>query len=189
MTVVAVSVPCSVPVPVPRAAVTTVPLSVERKLPKASAICTAGCWAKATPAVAVAEGCVCIASLLAAPGLITTLSEVTSTTPPLAKSRVMVVATLCERLVNVTRPPDAVRFVVPCNVPLPALRVAVTTVLLSLLRKLSNSSSTRRTGCWAKSTPAVAVAEGCVCIAKWSAAAALTAMVLEVALVRLSLVN
>ena len=78
----------------------------------------------------------------------------------------MYVATLCERLVNVTRPLIAVRLVVPCNVPLPVPRAAVTTVLsdtpLAVLRKVPNWSSTLRTGCWAKATPAIAVEEGCV---------------------------
>ena len=61
----------------------------------------------------------------------------------------------------------AVRFVVPCRLPLPALRAAVTTVELSalplaVLRTLPNWSWTWMSGCWAKTTPAVAVAEGCV---------------------------
>src|SRR5258706_12405394 len=72
----------------------------------------------------------------------------------------MFVATLYARSPNVTRPPEAVTLVVPCNVPLPALRVAGTMVLLSLLRKLPNWSSIRRAGCCAKATPAFAVPEG-----------------------------
>ena len=54
---------------------------------------------------------------------------------PLVKLIVMFVATLCERLVKVTRPLTAVRLVLPCKVPLPALRAAVTTVLLSAVSK------------------------------------------------------
>ena len=51
---------------------------------------------------------------------------------------VMLVATLCERLAKLATPLTAVTVSVPCNVPLPALRLAVTTVLLSLLIKLPN---------------------------------------------------
>ena len=55
------------------------------------------------------------------------------------------VATFCERFVKVTTPFRAVRLVVPCSVPLPALRVAVTPVELSALpltalRRLPNWS-------------------------------------------------
>ncbi len=55
----------------------------------------------------------------------------------------------------------ALKLVVPCKAPLPAFRLAVTVVPLSLLRKLPNWSSIRTFGCWAKAAPAVAVAEGC----------------------------
>src|SRR5439155_1462867 len=44
-------------------------------------------------------------------------------------------------------------------------------------------------GCWANTTPAVALAEGWVWMVRWSAVAALTATVLEVALVRPLLVK
>src|SRR5438552_18824609 len=94
---------------------------------------------------------------------------------------VMLVATMCERLVNVRMPPLAVRLVVPCNVPLPPLRLAVTTVELSLLRRLPYWSSIRTCGCWAKTTPAVAVLEGWVRIVSLLAAAALTTTLEEVA--------
>src|ERR1051326_6503981 len=65
--------------------------------------------------------------------------------------------------------------VLPCNVPLPALRAAVTTVLLSevplaAFRTLPNWSATWSTGCWPNGTPAVAVADGCVRIARLFAA-------------------
>src|SRR6266542_2265237 len=81
---------------------------------------------------------------------------------PLVKAMVMLFATTWERSVNVASPPATVRLVVPCNVPTPPARAAVTTVLLSELRRLPYGSSTRRTGCWAKATPAVAVNDGCV---------------------------
>ena len=81
---------------------------------------------------------------------------------PLANWIVMLVATLCERLVNVTTPPTAVTVVEPWSTPEPAARVAVTTVLLSLARRLPNWSSIRTCGCCAKATPASAVLEGCV---------------------------
>ena len=88
--------------------------------------------------------------------------EVAVARPLLAKSIVIVPATRCERLVNATTPFAAVRLVVPCNTPLPALRRAVTTVVLSLERGLPNWSCISSTGCWANGTPAVAVGEGWV---------------------------
>src|SRR5438046_616853 len=119
-----------------------------------------GWVAKGTPAVAVEEGCVWIVNWLAAAGLTATLPEVAPARVALAQSIVMVVATVCERLVKVTSPLAAVRLVVPCNTPVPALREAVTTVLMSLLHRLPKASSIRTTGCVAKAAPAVAVAEG-----------------------------
>src|SRR5205823_7648646 len=82
--------------------------------------------------------------------------------------------TLCDRLVNVTTPLFAARLVVPCNVPLPALRLTVTTVVLSVLRRLPYWSSIRTNGCCEKTTPAMAVLEGCVAIVNRLAGAALT---------------
>ena len=64
--------------------------------------------------------------------------EVAPVKPVAVQLTVIVVATLCDRLVKVTMPATAVRPVVPCNVPLPAPRVALTTVVLSLLRRLPN---------------------------------------------------
>ena len=95
-------------------------------------------------------------------GLTTTLADVAPVRPALLKSIVMVVATLCDRLVKASTPLTDVRVVAPCKAPLPAFRLAVTTVPLSLLRKLPNWSSIRIFGCWAKAAPAVPVAEGCV---------------------------
>jgi len=68
----------------------------------------------------------------------------------------------------------AATFVLPCSVPLPALRVAVTTVLLSALRKFPYESSIRSVGCCAKAIPAVAVLEGCARMVNLLAAAGLT---------------
>ena len=78
----------------------------------------------------------------------------------------MLVATVWERLVKLAKPLRAVAVTVPCKVPAPLARVAVTTVLLSELIKLPKASSIRTTGCWAKTTPAVALAEGCVWIVR-----------------------
>ena len=86
-------------------------------------------------------------------------------------------------------PPLAVAVVVPCSVPVPTPRAAVTIVLLSLLRRLPNASSIRTTGCCAKATPAVAVLEGCVWIVKRPAAAALTTTFEEVAPVKPALLK
>src|SRR6266853_5261100 len=110
-------------------------------------------------------------SRLAAAGLTTTLPEVAPVKVPLAKLSVIVSATLYDRLVKVIRPLTAVRLVVPCKAALPPARLAVTTVLLSLVRRLPNWSSIRITGCWAKATPAVAVGDGWVRIVSLVAAA------------------
>src|SRR5262245_14415523 len=90
--------------------------------------------------------------------------------PEALKASVILAATLWERLVKVTKPLRAVRLVVPWSVPLPAPRAALTTVLLLLVQKLPNWSCRRRTGCWAKATPAIAVAEGWVWMASLLAA-------------------
>src|SRR5258708_28893828 len=101
---VAANVPCNAPLPAPRAAFTTVVLSLLRKLPYWSSTRTTGCCANATPAVAVADGCGCMVKRLAAAGLITMLPEGTGVTPPPVKLIVIVVATGCERLVYVASP-------------------------------------------------------------------------------------
>src|SRR2546426_7726468 len=104
------------------------------------------------------------------------LPEVALLRLPLVNWIVMLVATLWARLPKVTTPLTAVAAVVPWSVPLPALRVAVTIVLLSLLIKLPNWSSTRMTGCCAKGTLAVALEEGCVRIVNLFAAPRFTVM-------------
>src|SRR5215831_7434726 len=115
------------------------------------------------------------------------LLEVAVVNPDELKSIEIVAATLCERLVKPTIPPAAVKLVVPCSVPLPALREAVTTVLLSAFLKFPNWSSIRTTGCCANTTPAVAVNDGCVRIVNRCAAAGLTAIVLDVVLLKVPL--
>ena len=77
-------------------------------------------------------------SLLKAAAETTIFDEVAPARPLAAKSIVMLLATLCDRLVKLTRPFTALRLVVPCNTPLPAFRLAVTSVELSLPRKLPN---------------------------------------------------
>src|SRR6266571_3257842 len=142
-----------------------------------------GCWAKITPAMAVEEGWVRRVSLLAGAGLTAMLAEVVPATPALAKSIVIVVATRCERLVKLTNPLTALSAVLPCKAPLPPLRLAVTTVVLSPVRRLPKLSSTRMTGCWARITPAVAVADGWVWMVNRLAAAGATLKKLLSALV------
>jgi hypothetical protein len=63
-------------------------------------------------------------------------------------------------VLKLAKPPLAVAVSVPCNVPVPPLRAAVTTVLLSPERRLPNWSSIRTTGCGEKFTPAVAGVPG-----------------------------
>ena len=102
---------------------------------------------------------------------------------------VMLVATVWYRFVNVAKPFKAEAVTAPCKAPAPLARAAVTTVLLSELIKLPNASSILATGCCVKTTPAVALVEGCVWIVSRLAAAGLTAIVPEIALVRLPLVK
>ena len=106
-------------------------------------------------------------SALAPAGLTAIVVEVVLVRLLLVNKIVIFVATLCERFVNVATPSEAVVVSVPCKVPLPALRAAVTTVELSAvplaaLRRLPNRSWTSTDGCWPKATPAMALAEGCV---------------------------
>src|SRR5260370_39343980 len=120
----------------------------------------------------------------AAAGLITMFEQVAVARPALAKSIVIVLATRCARLVNVTTPLAAIRLVVLCKLPAPALRMAVTSVALSLERRLPNWSSIRITGCCTKANPAGAVEDGCVRTINLVAGPGLTAMVAEVTLLR-----
>src|SRR6266704_2947966 len=101
-------------------------------------------------------------SLLAGAGLRAMEVEVAGERPVLLKAMVILVARLWERLVKLTTPFSAVNTVVPCKIPAPALRVAVTVVELSEAMRLPNWSSIRMTGCGAKATPAVAAAGGWV---------------------------
>src|SRR2546430_2741872 len=174
LTAVRLVAPCNVPAPVARSALTTVEASLARKLPYWSSIRMTGCCAKTTPAMAVEEGWVRRVSLLAGAGLTAILAEVVPATPPLAKSIVIVVATRWERLVKLTNPLTALSAVLPCKTPLPPLRLPVTTVVLSPVRRLPKLSSTRTVGCWAKITPAVAVADGWLWMVNRLAAAGLT---------------
>ena len=114
-------------------------------------------------------GCVVNTRVVAAAGLTVILVEVVLARPLALNKSVIVPATLCDKLANAAIPSTAVTFVAPCKTPLPVplLRDALTTVLLSemplvVLRRLPNWSCTRTTGCCAKTTPAVAVADGCV---------------------------
>ena len=67
-TAVMLVVPIKIPAPALRVAVTT-SVSLLRTLLNWSSMKTTGCCTKAMPAVAVAEGCVAMTSLLAAAGL------------------------------------------------------------------------------------------------------------------------
>src|SRR5436309_9349757 len=96
------------------------------------------------------------------PMLTTTLLEVTPVKPEALKSILMVAIVSCARLVNVARPLTVVTLVVPRSVPVPAFRVAVTVLPLSVVTRLPNWSSTRITGCWANGAVTVAVADGWV---------------------------
>ena len=142
-----------------------------------------------TPAVALAEGWVWIVKWSAVAALTAMVLDVAPVSPLPVKVMVMLVATLWDKFANATRPLTAARLVVPCNTPLPALRTAVTTVLLSPMRKFPYESSIRSVGCCAKTMPAVAVLEGCVTIVSRLAAAGLTTTFEDVALAKLPLVK
>ena len=139
--------------------------------------------------MAVLEGCVRIVNLLAAAGLTTTLPEVAALSAPLLKSIVMVSALLYAKFPKVAKPFTAVALVVPCNDAVPALREALTTVLLSLVRRLPKASSIRICGEGEKATPAVAVLDGWIEIVSRVAAAELTVILEDVALAKLPLLN
>src|SRR6266568_2414126 len=81
-------------------------------------------------------------------------------------------------------PPLAVAVVVPCRVALPKLRAALTTVLLSLVRRFPKTSSIRICGCGAKAVPAVAVLAGWVWMVSLLADPALTVKTLLATLPR-----
>src|SRR5439155_772353 len=132
----------------------------------------------AAPAMVLLGNCTKL-RLAAGAGLTAMLLETTLLRVLLVKAMVMLVATLWARLVKVTRPLAAVRLVVPCKGPLPAALAAVTTVLLSLLRRLPKASSIRMTGCWTKATPAVAVLGGWVKMVSLLAGAGTTATLPE----------
>src|SRR6266700_2036194 len=153
-----VVVPLRLPLPLLRLILAATP---ETLLPKLSCVRTVTAGLMAAPAMVLLGNCTKL-RLAAAAGLTVMLLERALLRVLLVKAMVILVATLCARLVKVTTPLAAVRLVVPCNVPLPAARAAVTTVLLSLLRKLPKASSIRMTGCWTKGRPAVPVAEGWV---------------------------
>src|SRR5205809_2907643 len=95
-------------------------------LPNWSSARTTGWLPKTEPAVAL-PGCVVKVRRLAVAALTAIELEVAGVRPVPVNWIVMLLATLCERLVNVTTPSTVVRLVVPWRVPLPALRAAVTT--------------------------------------------------------------
>ena len=85
---------------------------------------------------------------------------------------------------NVATPLEAVAVVVPCIDAVPAFRVAVTTVLLSLVTRLPNASRSWITGAGEKAVPAVADEGGCVWITRAEAVAGFTVKLLLAMLLR-----
>ena len=137
------AVPCNGPVPPVRLRLKFrfAPRPAVEALPNWSSVRTTG-WLPKTEPTAALPGCVVKARRLAAAALTAIESEIDGVAPVLVNWIVMLLATLCERLVNVTVPSDAVAIlVVPWRVPLPARRAAVTEVLdtpLAALRRLAN---------------------------------------------------
>src|SRR5260370_597822 len=80
------------------------------------------------------------------------------------------------RLGKVAPPPETVTMAVPCNGPVRVGSEAVTCAVLSPVSGLPKGSSSYIAGWMAKACPAVAVAEGCVWMTTWLAAAGLTVM-------------
>ena len=133
-----VVVPWSGPVPEARPMV-TFRLAGNPKLelfPNASWLRRTGWVPNGAPAIAL-PGWPAKLRVVAGAGLIAIAVDV-AVSVELVNRIVMFVATLCERLVKVTMPAAAVRFVAPCKAPLPALRLALTTVALSLVRRFAN---------------------------------------------------
>ena len=105
--------------------------------PNGSRDLTTGCTEKTEPATAP-PGCVVKASDVAVAGFTTIFDETTPFKLPLENPTVIVLATRCDRFAKLASPLTAVAVSVPCKAPLPPLRPAVTTVLLSLMHKLPN---------------------------------------------------
>src|SRR5436190_2645937 len=82
-------------------------------------------------------------SLTKAAGLTTTLLEVAPVRREAVKLRLMVLATLWDRLAKVAMPLTVVAVSVPCSVPVPAPRATVMTRPLSVAIRLPTESSTR----------------------------------------------
>ena len=87
-------------------------------------------------------------------------------------------------MANVAKPLTAVTLVVPCNATVPALRVAVTTVLLSVVTRFPKASTRRTTGAGEKAVPAVVVVGGWVWMTRLAAAEGLTVNALLTALLK-----
>ena len=94
-----------------------------------------GWVAKATPAVAVAEGWVTSTSLLAAAGLTAIGPEATAGRPPPVNFSAMVSALSLTRLLKVATPLTTATWVVPCSGPDPVPNAAVIVVRLSAVSK------------------------------------------------------
>ena len=78
--------------------------------------------------------------MLVAAGLITTGTVGIEVGPETANWRLIVPAVLSERFENVATPPTKVTATVPFSVPAPLPRYAVTTVVLSPVRRLPKAS-------------------------------------------------
>ena len=86
-------------------------------------------------------------------------------------------AVLSSRSLNVATPPTTVAVIVPVRVPAPVLKDAVTTVLLSVVTRLSYWSSSSSTIGSVSGLPAVTFGYGCVWITNWAAWPGLIVMV------------
>ncbi len=158
LTVVRERVPISVPAPAAVMLAVTDTLGEVHTLPKASRSPMTGCWVKATPAVAVADGWVLIASAVASPAVTLKLALLTPVSPGAEKSSVLApISPSIRRLLKVATPPVVLAVLVPIRVPAP---VPTTAVMVTPLAATSfpNPSCTSTAGWVVNAIPARAPA-------------------------------
>ena len=181
------AVPPRAPPPLAIAAVTDT--TDETGLPEASCSWTVGCWAKAAPFAADADGCWTITSWVAAPAVTLIALEVAAVRPALVNCRVRdPMAPVIESPEKVASPAPLVFTVVtPPSAPPPVAMATVTgTTAETALPEISRNWTV---GCCAKAMAFWAVADGCWTMVSCVAAPGVRVTVPEVAVARPALVN
>ena len=177
LTVTAVSVPPSVTPPLARAAVTVTP-DVDTALPLTSSNRTAGCVPNTEPLATAGDGCVTIASWVAAPAASVTVPVVTVRVPSENCSVNAPAVPFRRNVVNVATPAVIVAVAPASDPPVPVAIVAVI-VPEAAVAVFPLASSTRTTGWVARSTPFVAEADGAVVNATALGTPGVSATILE----------